>query len=544
MSSSKAYRGPVRKLVVGIDVGTTFSGVSYAILDPGEVPRIYDITCYPGQENEAGHYRIPSILYYRPDGTLHSAGAEAAKPDMDFVAEDEDLTFVEWFKLHLRPERLDSSSFSDKDLPPLPRNKTIVAVFADFLGYLFAIIGRYICERHGSGESIWNEVKDHIEFVLPHPNGWEGLQQSKMRQAAVLAGLIPDTSAGHSRIHFVTEGEASLNFCINNGLTNDTMRDGKSIIIIDAGGGTVDISSYRFLSTSPISVEEITSPACTLQGSTRVNLRFSKFLKGHLASSVFCNDEDIKLILNAFERETKPMFEAESVESHVKFGKRKDHDDAVNISRGRLTLSGRVLCIFNAWYHVPANIGLYHCRAKMASFFRPAVDSILRVIEQQRDMASSTLSTAFLVGGFAASTWLYSTLKKELESSGVTLYRPDSQTSKAVANGAIYFYLDHFVSSRVVKTTYGTKVCTEFRPGDLEHLLRYRQKIVRPSGRVVLPNAFSMILQKGTRVREGEEISESFMKEAHQPSALNNVSSVVIVYQEADPPEWVDVKPG
>ena len=195
---------------------------------------------YPGQENEAGHCRIPSILYYRPDGTLHSAGAEATVPGIDLVAEDLGLTLVEWytsparlyalaniparFKLHLLPERLDSGAISKKDLPSLPRNKTGIAVFADFLGYLFAFIGRYIRETHGNGESVWNSVKDHIEFVLTHPNGWEGLQQSKMRQAAVLAGLVPDTNAGYSRIHFVTEGEASLNFCVNNGLTTDTMR--------------------------------------------------------------------------------------------------------------------------------------------------------------------------------------------------------------------------------------------------------------------------------------------------------------------------------
>ena len=82
----------------------------------------------------------------------------------------------------------------------------------------------------------------------------------------------------------------------------------------------------------------------------------------------------------------------------------------------------------------------------MASFFRPAVISILRVIRSQRDGARTTPSvsghyycpevdclrllpqTVFLVGGFAANPWLYSSLKKELESSGMTLYRPDSHT--------------------------------------------------------------------------------------------------------------------
>ena len=46
MSSSQVYPGPVRKLVVGIDIGTTFSGASYAILEPREVPRILPITRY------------------------------------------------------------------------------------------------------------------------------------------------------------------------------------------------------------------------------------------------------------------------------------------------------------------------------------------------------------------------------------------------------------------------------------------------------------------------------------------------------------------
>lgn len=74
-------------------------------------------------------------------------------------------------------------------------------------------------------------------------------------------------------------------------------------MIVDAGGGTIDISSYVFLSTSPVSVEEVTSADCAypdfhssgdhpsslycvgiLQGSTRVNVRAENFLRG---SSVF-----------------------------------------------------------------------------------------------------------------------------------------------------------------------------------------------------------------------------------------------------------------
>ena len=43
MPSRKPYAGPRRNLVVGIDVGMTFSGVSYSILDPGVVPVIQGV---------------------------------------------------------------------------------------------------------------------------------------------------------------------------------------------------------------------------------------------------------------------------------------------------------------------------------------------------------------------------------------------------------------------------------------------------------------------------------------------------------------------
>lgn len=184
------------------------------------------------------------------------------------------------FKLHLRPDHLDSEEVNKRDLPPLPQGKTVMQVFADFLRYLYTCTKTFIIDTHASGESIWNSLKDQIDFVLAHPNGWEGLQQSKMREAAILAALVPDTLAGRARIHFVTEGEASLHYCVQSGLTSETIevrvrgrpwellpdatysQAGHSVMVIDAGGGTVDISSYSFTSTTPLAVEEIASADC------------------------------------------------------------------------------------------------------------------------------------------------------------------------------------------------------------------------------------------------------------------------------------------
>ena len=127
------------------------------------------------------------------------------------------------FKLHLRSKFGAGNSVGD-ELPALPLNKTVVEVFADFLRYLFECASSYIQDTHANGPDLWNSVKSHIDFVLSHPNGWEGTQQSEMRRAAVLAGLVPDNASGHSRLSFVTEGEASLHFSVQNGLPTGAMK--------------------------------------------------------------------------------------------------------------------------------------------------------------------------------------------------------------------------------------------------------------------------------------------------------------------------------
>ena len=95
----------------------------------------------------------------------------------------------------------------------LPKGKTIVDVFADFMGYLFDSTKALFKASEPNGELRWNSISESIELVLTHPNGWGGPQQARLRTAAVKAGIVSGTPAGHSRVHFVTEGEASFSFC-------------------------------------------------------------------------------------------------------------------------------------------------------------------------------------------------------------------------------------------------------------------------------------------------------------------------------------------
>ena len=100
----------------------------------------------------------------------------------------------------------------------------MVEVFGDFLRYLLECASRYIQDTHVNGSDLWNSIKSDTDFVLSHPNGWEGTQQNEMRRAAVLAGLVPDNESGHARLSFVTEGEASLHFSVQNGSPVSAMK--------------------------------------------------------------------------------------------------------------------------------------------------------------------------------------------------------------------------------------------------------------------------------------------------------------------------------
>lgn len=97
----------------------------------------------------------------------------------------------------------------------------MVEVVADFLTYLNDCAKQYIQQVHpGIGLDLW--LGREIHYILSHPNGWEGPQQALMRQAAEKAGLVK--AEGRNQLTFITEGEASLNRCIDKGLMSDAIR--------------------------------------------------------------------------------------------------------------------------------------------------------------------------------------------------------------------------------------------------------------------------------------------------------------------------------
>ncbi|KAF9004079.1 hypothetical protein BDQ17DRAFT_1241567, partial [Cyathus striatus] len=508
---------PLPSLVIAIDVGTTFSGVSYAILEPGEIPKIHGI---PGQEHVAGNTKIPSIIYYDKHGKMMAAGAEAESNTVQAQAEDDGWIKAELFKLRLRPRTM-ALNMNGMRLTPLPRRKTSIHIFGDFLAYLYRCTRIFITDTHANGALLWNNVESDIQFVLSHPNGWEGAQQTKMRRAAVYGGLIPDTSEGKARVRFVTEGEASLHACVLSGLAADVLSNPSKhgFLIADAGGGTLDISSYAIKGTSPLVMEEIAPPDCLFAGSVFVSRRAREFLEERLKDSKYGTPEALDHITRRFDETTKRLFRDRRDLQFIPFGSPLDKDIKAGIRNGQLKLTGN----------------------EVANLFEPSVDAAFNAIKGQIEASQGLIRSVFLVGGYAASPWLFSQLQERLAPYNVTVSRPDTQTSKAVADGAIGFYCDHHVSARMSKFMYGVEFLRELNPNDPEHVARKERLCELPSGPRLLPDAFDCILARNVKVKESTVFTRKYCTELTSLSMLSVFEVEIWCYRgKGAIPKWIE----
>ncbi|KAK7472143.1 hypothetical protein VKT23_000265 [Stygiomarasmius scandens] len=517
-STRKPYNGNQRNLLISMDVGTTFSGVSYSLLDPGIVPEIKAVTRFPAQEHVGGDAKVPSIIYYGQDGSVKAVGAEAAREGILESVEDEGWILCEWFKLHLRPDKSQSDCVGQA-IHPLPPNKTAVTVFADFLCYLVECAKSFIIQSMPNGASFWESVEERIQFVLSHPNGWEGAQQSQMRRAAIQAGLIADSMKDRDRVQFVTEGEASLHYCLNNGC--DASTDG--IIVVDAGGGTVDLSAYQRDSNELLMFKEIARPQCHFTGSIFVTNQARQYLQSKLANSRYL--EDIDHICRCFDKNTKLTFKNVNDPAFIKFGGVRDRDLDVGIRSGQLKLPG----------------------TEVAKFFEPSVNSIIEGINAYRtELTDSTkrIDTVFLIGGFATNDYLFEKLEEFLQPKGITVCRPQSYLNKAVADGAASFHVDHFVGSRIARWDYGIKVRTPYKATNAEHQRREHTTVFNAAGEKRVPNSFDIILSKGTEVAETKEFCQSYHR-TYSPEkryTMYNISDPILCYRGQNAtPTWVDI---
>jgi hypothetical protein len=158
-----------------------------------------------------------------------------------------------------------AQSTSTMEIPPLPENVTLDEIYANFLRYLYTNTRKYF--ERDTGDGVWNRLKHDSKLlvIMATPNGWNVTQHGFLRDAAITAGWITAKNS-ESCLSFVTEAEASVHFALAHRRSN-LLSKGNQILVVDAGGSTVDSALYECQSIAPkLILKEVCASECVQVG--------------------------------------------------------------------------------------------------------------------------------------------------------------------------------------------------------------------------------------------------------------------------------------
>jgi len=178
--------------------------------------------------------------------------------------------------------------------------------------------------------------------------------------------------------------------------------------------------------------------------------------------------------------------------------------------------------------------------SQVSEFFEPSIQSTVDAIKDPFRQRLPINSFAFLVGGFATSPWFSEQLQRRVLDIGFQFCKPDTNTNKAVAVGAVSYYVDRLVTGRISKFTYGVPCSIVYDPGDPEHAQRLHKSYTDFLGEKRIPDHFVTMLSRGTKVLEDREIRHKFccISEGAPPQKV--VLNIIKYTGSLVAPEWGD----
>ncbi|CAJ0751588.1 4023_t:CDS:2 [Entrophospora sp. SA101] len=439
---------PDTRVVVGIDFGTTYSGFAYS---HRVNPEIETNQIWPtGVMNT---FKINTVLMYDENGDkIESWGFKALvnKKARRRIDDSKDSRPIELFKLHLGRDIETSENLESRLSEVSTQNRLdYKKAITDYLGEM-------------------------AKFI--------------MRECVFKAGLINELHT--ENLQLTTEPEAAAIYCRKVLGEHFKVPFGKSFLIVDCGGGTVDLTVRQLLDDH--SLEEKTERSGDFCGGVFVDQEFAKFLGqkvGHHALKSFKENHygRYQYMIHEFFHKEKHRFDGNESEFEAIDFDLQDYAPFLidyitdDLLKSRLEV--------DEWQ---ITLEFHH----MKSFFDPVINRIIRLIDKQLENVEEC-SAMFLVGGFSESRYLQNVIKKEFHDRVKNISVP-RHPMIAVVKGAVEYGLNmKCVKNRVLKKTYGVKM---FK-GDL--LTVFLTEVILDTK---IPN-FHTLVTRGTKVDVDEEFS-------------------------------------
>lgn len=217
---------------------TSYSGVSWAVNGGNKVVRVINDWPNPASDLETSD-KVPTKISYENGKPARWGYAVELKEDC-----------FRWFKLLLDPKnKIGQSSEAVTTSLKLLRslNKRVEDVAADYLRLLWQYTKADIAKARGVD---W-ESNYTVKVVLTVPAIWSHEAKDRTMKIAKNADLP-------SQIDLVSEPEAAaLAVLKEKNKDGETLKVGDCFVVCDAGGGTVDLISYKICKVSPLEIKEV-----------------------------------------------------------------------------------------------------------------------------------------------------------------------------------------------------------------------------------------------------------------------------------------------
>ncbi|KJR85476.1 uncharacterized protein SPSK_08499 [Sporothrix schenckii 1099-18] len=479
------------QLIVGIDFGTTFSGVAFAFATNNEAKEDI-ITEWPG----AGSYtkqKIPTVLYYDQYQKVVGWGPDIADALAPTGYPKAGVQKVEWFKLQLM---LSGNTYIDPiNLPPLPPGKSEIDVAADYLFKLRQAMRAALQKTLGE---VFNREERNIRYYLTVPAIWNDAGKAATRAAAIQAGFLRDEN--DNRLTLVSEPEAAALFCSKTGLLKLKVHD--ALLIVDCGGGTVDLIAYEVEEENPFTVAECTAGSGDSCGSTALNRNFSNILRTKIRKMKLPDGSKMagrvyaKCIMD-FENRIKADFRNNGQKWAVDVGIEAEFPEA-GIEEGYMTFT---------------NEEILQC-------FEPVVNRILELVRNQIiaiQAQNRTLQNILVVGGFGASEFLFQQIKLHVPPQFQSKVVRPMDSVAAIVKGAVTAGItERIITHRIARRHYLMATLQPFKEG--YHPEAYRVPSLDGKDRCKFTR--QIFVQKGQKVKIGEPVKVSFFRQVAPGATL------------------------
>ncbi|RGB33504.1 hypothetical protein C1646_704289, partial [Rhizophagus diaphanus] len=466
------------RVVVSIDFGTTFSGYAYA---HKENPK--NITVQSEWETTGASFKTPTVIKYEDDSytKISSWGfpALAEKPVKKKKTKTSSKP-IELFKLHL------VKSLVKK--PFLPKDLNYKNVIRDYLKKLSDHIKESL-DRHWRNLDFYK----HVLIVLTVPAEFDDKAIETFRECAINAGLLKD-KYNTNNLKFTTEPEAAAICCLNPTTREEHhLTPGDSFMIVDCGGGTVDLTTRELLEDERLS--EITERSGDYCGSSFIDQAFLEFVEekvGKTAIESVKNNHysQLQYFVQVFCKQVKIPFTGVDDSNP---GEDLDLEELLPAIQQYVEGEEKNRMEEEEWV-------IKLSFEDIKGMFDPVIDKIINLIKDQLDKNEKGCSTMFLVGGFSESKYLQTRIKEEFGEIVPNISVPPQPIKSVVKGGVLYGLQEKTVKDRILKRTYGTEIVRRWKqPDPLSERL--------PNGLTV---AFERLAQRGARLPRDNKFTKKF----------------------------------